>query len=325
MKLDIREKSINTHETEEQVINEQELNGYDTVVPVVNSTDIRGMKNDEDIIGTMGSNNEVDWYRVRFDYDGKVNFYIKPMNDDLNIDISLFKGNKKTIVGFSGNGPGSHELITIYNAEKGVDYFLKAENKGKYHTDCMKYLARCRLYPYISKNINIVKYQQQNIRWGCKQLDCKGCSIRTDGCYLVCGAMVLDETPKKHYEHLKNKRISNCPYPIQDIATLYEKKYKSEGKRDGIDRLDFLKSSIFYYVYMKSIPVIVRLHGSRGTHFVLVTGFDGNISSNKKGLDLEDIKADMFKVNDPGYIDNKTLADSLGKEYEKLTHIEVMY
>lgn len=286
---------------------------------------IKKIENDEDVIRTMNSGNVADWYRIRFAYDGKANFYIKPLSDDLNIDLSLYKEDRKTLIGFSGKGPGSNELVTIYNIKKDVNYFMRVESIGKSIDTCMIYLARCRIYPYILKNIDIVKYQQQDIRWGYKLLDCNGCSIRSDGCYLTCCAMVFNETPKKHYEYLKNKGISNCPYPIQDIANLYGMKYESEGKRDGLDRFDFLKSSIFYYIYLKSIPVIVRLKGSRGIHFVLITAFDGNISSNKKGLDLEDIKADMFKVNDPGYIDNKTLSDSLGKGYEKLTHIEVMY
>lgn len=286
---------------------------------------IMAMNNDEDIIGSMDTPGRVHWYRVKFDYDGKANFYIKPLEDQMNMDLSLYKGDQKTLVGFSGNGPGSHELITIYNAEKDMEYFLKVENKGKINNTCTKYLARCRIYPYLLKNLNIIKYQQQDIRWGYKHLDCKGYTMRTDGCYITCGSMVLGETPEKHCEKLKNSGIINCPYPIRNIAQMYGKKYENEGKRDGENRFDFLKSSIFYYIYVRNIPVIVRLHGSRGTHFVVVTGFDGNMSSNKKGLNLEDIKAHMFKVNDPGYIDNKILADSLDKGYENLTHIEVMY
>ncbi len=324
MKLDIREsgKAIKKNKNE---IKLEELKGKGTDEEGFISPAIKEMNNDEDMIGIMDSKSRVHWYRVRFDYGGKANFYIKPLDDGLNIDLSLYKGNQNTLVGFSGNGPGSHELITIYNAEKDVDYFLKVENKGKSYNTCMKYLARCRIYPYIIKNLNIAKYQQQDIKWGYKALDCKGCSMRTHGCYITCGAMVLGQTPEKHYDYLKNKGISNCPYPIVDIADSYGIKYESQGKRDGKNRFDFLKPRIFYYIYVRNIPVIVRLHGSRGTHFVVATGFDGNISSNKKGLNLEDIKAHMFKVNDPGYIDNKTLADSLGKGYENLTHIEVMH
>ena len=324
MKLDIRENCKAIYENKDE-INLQELNfnGYDE--EIVKNPGITVMSNDEDVTGTMDSTKKADWYKVRFDYDGKANFYIKPLDDDLNIDLYLYKGDRKTIVGFSGNGPGSHELVTIYNAEKDVDYFLKVENRGKAINACMKYLARCRIFPYILKNIEIPKYQQQDIRWGLKVLGCKGSSMRTDGCYLTCGAMILGETPDKHYDFLKNKGIGNCPYPIVDIADIYRMKYENEGKRDGKNKFDFLKSRIFYYVYVRDIPVIARLHGSRGTHFVVVTGFDGNISSNKKGLNLENIKAHMFKVNDPGYTDNKTLADSLDKGYGNLTHIEVMY
>jgi hypothetical protein len=290
-----------------------------------NNTGMKIMNNDEDIYGILDSENMVTWYKVRFDYNGKANFYLEPLDKKINIDLYVYKAEDRSLVGFSGNGTGSHELITIYNISKNVDYFIKVENKDKFKTSYKMFHARCRIYPYIFKDINLKKYQQQDIRWGYKQLDCMGFNMRNGGCYITCGAMILGETPLVHCKCLAKIGLRNCPYPAADIAELYGRKYESSGKRDDEDRFEILKAQIFFYIYVKEIPVIARLSGSKGTHFIIIKGFDGNLSSNKKGLLLEDISREMFKVNDPGYIGNKNLLDSLGGDYNRLTHVEVMY
>ena len=175
---------------------------------------------------------------------------------------------------------------------------------------------------------------QYNDKWGSKELDCinektkKHYTIAKAGCALTSGAMVLGITPLKHWQELNDKDVCDCPYSFSTVADKYGKVHKSKGARDSTDRFDSLKKHIFNYIYYDKIPVIARLSTSNkdDTHFVVIKGFEGEVASDKNGLVFDNVTEDMFKVNDPGYVNNITLEDSLtNNKYSRINEINVMY
>lgn len=296
-----------------------------------NSWQAQRIQDNDDVEGRVDSILDIDWYKIQFDYDGRANFYLKPLSSRLNVDLYVYSSNMTTLLDLSKRSAGQYELIELNNIEKDRDYYIKVIHKGSSVPSNNKYHLRCKVYPYFDKTLSVTKYQQQDSRWANKELDCinpktkKPYTIGEVGCYLTSGAMVLGETPLTHYNRLDSLGVTNCDYPCETVAGKYNKTYENKGSRDNTDRFNSLKDDIFKYIYNKKVPVIARLKGTSGTHFIVIKGFTGEVESDKNGLIFDNITKSMFKVNDPGYTNNKTLEDALSSGYTKLTHIEVMY
>ena len=292
-----------------------------------NSWQAQRIQDNDDVEGRVDSILDIDWYKIQFDYDGRANFYLNPLSSRLNVDLYVYSRNMTTLLDLSKRSAGQYELIELNNIEKDRDYYIKVVHRGSSVPSNNKYHLRCKVYPYFSKTLPVPKYQQQDSKWANEPTDCVDDEGNVEtvgevGCLLTCGAMVLGETPLDHLKTLAKYKVSNCLYIPSDVAEGLEISHStSEGDFDD------LKEEIFNYVYNKKIPVIARLYNSNKpypTHFIVIKGFEGEVESDKNGLVFDNVTEDMFKVNDPGFTDNRTLEDALRK-YPRFTRIHVMY
>lgn len=88
------------------------------------------------------------WYYVRFNDDGKANFYVEPLNSTLDVDIIVYKGSTSgEVVGQSARGAGQWDLVEKKPVQAGIKYYIKI--KG--YSGSGQYKVRCRNYTLTNK------------------------------------------------------------------------------------------------------------------------------------------------------------------------------
>lgn len=113
---------------------------------------------DYDNYGYLTSTNDVDWWKVVFNYAGSANFYLGNVPSGSDYDIRLYASNGTTLLASSLKGSNASELIT-YTVNMGTTYYIRI-NAAKGGSSTARYLFRTKVYP--SKNIAAVPlYEQQ--------------------------------------------------------------------------------------------------------------------------------------------------------------------
>ncbi|MCT4686202.1 hypothetical protein [Vallitalea sp.] len=99
------------------------------------------------------------WYYVRFDKDGKANFFVEPLNSQLDVDITVYKGSTTgEVVGQSSKGPGQWDLVEKKPVQAGIKYYIKI--KG--YSGSGQYKVRCKNYTQILSDNEIDSYVRNN-------------------------------------------------------------------------------------------------------------------------------------------------------------------
>jgi murein DD-endopeptidase MepM/ murein hydrolase activator NlpD len=89
-----------------------------------------------------------DYYKVKFDQDGKVNFYIRPEDSKLDISLYVYDENKVLISSKNDTGQGGHELILQIPVKLNKYYYIKVVHINGTVSDVnKKYILRCKNYP----------------------------------------------------------------------------------------------------------------------------------------------------------------------------------
>jgi hypothetical protein len=136
-----------------------------------------------------------------------------------------------------------------------------------------------------------------------------------DGCAVASTAMEVNylNGTSYSYEAMKNLNRNSTTMDWAYIASKCNLNYNRDPL-SGDSNFDTLKINLFSKLYYSRIPVIVRVQGSSGQHYVVVNGFQGTLPFylNDDGTELPSVlgaTTNMFKIVDPGFSDHYTLAD----------------
>lgn len=118
---------------------------------------------DADNKGVISNSNDVDWWKVKFNYTGKANFWLGDIPTGCNYKLTIYNASGTVQLANSNNPENNPELITL-SVRKGVYYTIKVSCASGYNATS-KYLFRIKNYPdfsdnavYKIKNTNYSKY-----------------------------------------------------------------------------------------------------------------------------------------------------------------------
>lgn len=107
----------------------------------------RTIDNDENIYETINKGEE-HWYKVKFNEEGKANFFLQPQDNDLDVDLYLHSYERASkYLDKSTNGKGKDDLISEFDVEADKYYYIRV--KG--YNGSGKYLLRCKNYSKSTK------------------------------------------------------------------------------------------------------------------------------------------------------------------------------
>lgn len=113
---------------------------------------------DENIIGQVDKDDDVDWYIVSFDKNGSANFWVKPLHTRLDMDIYVYdQDDLVNYIKCSTESKGEEDLVTI-PVEANRNYYVKIEHFGSIPAGMNrdKYWLRCKIYPeYIETFLDV--------------------------------------------------------------------------------------------------------------------------------------------------------------------------
>ena len=101
---------------------------------------------DYDNYGYISLTTDVDWWKIQFEYDGFVNFWLGDIPSGCNYEIVLYEknGNNLTQVASSTKPGNSQELISQYYVESGT-YYLKIYSSQSF-SNTQRYHMRMKFY-----------------------------------------------------------------------------------------------------------------------------------------------------------------------------------
>ena len=130
--------------------NKYPLVSYNTIEPLENDDveyKIQRIYDNQDILGKIDKVKDIDNYVIKFDSDGKANFYLNPLDKKLNVELGIFDDKEyKNMIQYSINSAGKHELISM-NVKSGKDYYIMVKHYQSLLIDGNNYHLRCKCYP----------------------------------------------------------------------------------------------------------------------------------------------------------------------------------
>lgn len=94
--------------------------------------------------GYIGSEDDVDYFKVKFSSSGVANFWLGNIPDGCDYDLFLYDSGG-TVLGKSRNNGSEAELISYYPVEADVFYYMKVESYSGYNTSSA-YFLRAKWY-----------------------------------------------------------------------------------------------------------------------------------------------------------------------------------
>ncbi|MCT4545043.1 MAG: M23 family metallopeptidase [Vallitalea sp.] len=112
--------------------------------PTTPQQEVTKIFNDRDYTKSIRKNDD-HWYYVQFREDGKANFFLRPNNSSLDVDLSVYEGSQQgTQLGSSSKGAGQADLVSQIPVKAGVRYYIKVRRCNGLGT----YLFRCKNYTF---------------------------------------------------------------------------------------------------------------------------------------------------------------------------------
>ncbi|MBN2285980.1 MAG: M23 family metallopeptidase [Tissierellales bacterium] len=248
---------------------------------------------DDNMNGCIDSGSDIDYYKIKFDVPGKVNFWLGSIPSNCDYDLKIYDSNY-SLKWMSENAGNSDELISLKLVEADVYYYMKVYSYSGYD-DVDQYLLRAKLY-------------YGNMGWGYMYTD-------SDNRYISSG-YGLPSRPD-HYGIDIVSSNSSDPIDGDAINNVYSGKVAYVGidspsagnyavvETDSIDPETGKKLRV-RYLHMKYLPSVSKDDSiSKGT-LVGYTGntglssgphlhFDVNNESKISYLDIEDtINPELF-------------------------------
>ncbi|KPU46387.1 hypothetical protein OXPF_00040 [Oxobacter pfennigii] len=151
-----------------------------------------------------------------------------------------------------------------------------------------------------------------NINFSVGRVEQKG-----DGCGIASAAMMVNYLNRKNYNFDEMFDINGSgDYETQwpTIANKQNLKFKMILSGTTNSTFNALKKELFDILYFSpETPVIVRVANlsTDRKHYVVVNGFSGKVQTgvDPDNINYGSITAEMFRVVDPGIINNHTLED----------------
>lgn len=188
---------------------------------------------DQDILGRVDRLKDVDCYHVSFEASGKVNFYLNPLDQDLNVDLAIYDSNDY-LIDQSANGKGQHELINIL-VSSGLTYYIKVKHNDSSIPTGNNYHLRCKYYD------NQEEYKHL---------------IKATNCYQGNGgSRILSVYNEKELQTTKGSIADGEPVNVLRIEdeTAYISYSTSNGNKEGYVPLSHLGSKDYWKVYIEKM------------------------------------------------------------------------
>lgn len=105
---------------------------------------------DADNVGTINSSSDIDWWKIKFNYNGQANFWLGNIPTGCNYSLYVYDSTGSILLRSSLNTGTNPELISM-DVTKGIDYTVKITSASGFTTN-FQYLLRVKNYPEFSGN-----------------------------------------------------------------------------------------------------------------------------------------------------------------------------
>ena len=227
-----------------------------------NSDSANRTYDDYNSYGDISFDNDVDWWKVSFDYSGTAIFSLENIPSGCDYDLNLYVGSGAYFARSSANRGNASEYIT-YNVSANTTYYLEVTTYTEGSDE--PYLLRAKVYP--NHTISDVPLYEQHDETTC------GCA---------CGRMMLasfginitEEAFKEYAADIAGEHDYTYVYVIKNAlnhflsannkSTRY--KYTSVSSYDEAEYRDLLLANI-----LNNHPVQANMKVSSTTHFPYTT------------------------------------------------------
>jgi len=103
---------------------------------------------DDDVYGYIGSTSDVDWFRVKFNENGRANFWVDVPNDK-DYDLYLYDS-AGILIDESEKGAGSDELLSMIPVQKDTYYYIKLLGYQSSYSTTQTYHLRAKNYEIVA-------------------------------------------------------------------------------------------------------------------------------------------------------------------------------
>ncbi|MCT4686857.1 M23 family metallopeptidase [Vallitalea sp.] len=240
------------------------------------------------------------WYYVRFNKDGKANFFVEPLNSQLDVDITVYKGSTSgEVVGQSAKPAGQWDLVEKKPVIAGIIYYIKI--KG--YDGSGQYKVRCKNYTTDDKYSHLLK------KTACYEGNGGSKNLPT----------YEDETLTKQIGSISNGEIVTVKSIINEVALITYS--TSNGTKDAYIPLSHLDGKEYIELYIKQMKARYTpkiLNGWYTYDGWIVNQEFNDLTSRDKylghlGIDIKNIIKPVARAVYPGKVHYAGISYSRGR------------